>query len=58
MWLDGISVALLRKRSIVGVGFEFSCTEVMPSVAGRLLLVPTDQDVELSAPFLAPCLPA
>jgi hypothetical protein len=40
----------------VGAGFEVSYAQAMPSVAHSLLL-PADQDVEISAPSPAPCLP-
>ena len=40
----------------MGVGFEVSCAEAMPSVAQSPLLL-TIQDVELSAPSPEPCLP-
>ena len=42
----------------MGVGFEVSDAQATPSVAHSLLLLEVDQDVELSVPFLAPCLPA
>jgi hypothetical protein len=38
--------------------FEVSDAQAMPSVAHSLLLLPADKDVELSAPFPAPYLPA
>jgi hypothetical protein len=41
----------------VGAGFEVSDTQAGPSVAHSLLLLPVDQDVELSAPSPVPCLP-
>jgi len=40
-----------------GTGLEASYAHSMPSVAHRLLLLSVDQDVELSAPSLAPSLP-
>ena len=40
----------------VGVGFEIYHAQTMPSEA-HLSLLPIDQDVELSAPSPAPCLP-
>jgi hypothetical protein len=44
----------------MGVGFEVSYAQAKPSVAHKLLLLPSDQDVELSAPSPAPhsCLDA
>ena len=41
----------------MGVSFEVSYAQAMPSMAYSLLLLPADQDVELLAPP-APCLPA
>jgi hypothetical protein len=38
--------------------FEVSYAQATPSVADSLLLLPADQDVELSVPFPAPCLSA
>jgi hypothetical protein len=46
-----------RKCVTVGVGFEVSYAQAMTTVTHSLLLLPADQDVELSAPSLAPCLP-
>ena len=40
----------------MGTAFEVSYAQAMPSVAHSLLLLPVDQDVELSAPFPALCL--
>lgn len=40
------------------VSFNILYAQAMPSVAQNLLLVPADEDVELSCPFPAPCLPA
>ena len=40
------------------VGFEVSYAQAKPSVAHYLFLGDTGQDTELSAPSLAPCLPA
>jgi hypothetical protein len=37
-------------------GFEVLNVQAMPSEVHSLLLLPVDQDVELSAPFPAPCL--
>jgi hypothetical protein len=42
--------------SLVEVGFEISYAQATLSVAHNLLLQPSDEDVELSAPP-APCLP-
>ena len=39
-------------------GFEVLYAQAIPSLAHSLLLLPADQDVELSAPSPAPCLPA
>ena len=39
------------------MGFEVLYAQAMPSVAHSLLLLPVDQDVELSAPSLVPSLP-
>ena len=63
--LDGyglivVGVALLewvwlcwRKCITVEVAFEVIHAQALPSVAHSLLLLPSDQDVELSAPPLA-----
>lgn len=40
------------------VGFEVSCGQATLSVAHSLFLLPEEQDVELSAPFLTPTPPA
>jgi hypothetical protein len=40
------------------VGFGVSYAQAIPSVAHSFLLMPVDQDVELSALSPAPCLPA
>ena len=57
-----VGVALLeqvwscwRKCVTVGVGFEVSYAEAMPSVAQSPIA--EDQDAELSAPSPVPCLP-
>ena len=50
-------MTLLEKCVTVGVGFEVSYAEAVPSVAHSLLLLPGDQDVELLA-LLASCQPA
>lgn len=47
-----------RKCIIMEVSFNILYAQAMPSVAQNLLLVPADEDVELSCPFPAPCLPA
>ena len=39
-------------------GFEVSYVQAMPSVAHSFLLLPVDQDAELSAPLPAANLPA
>ena len=39
----------------MALGFEISSAQAMSSVAHSLLLLPSDQDVELSAPSLPPC---
>ena len=49
-------VALLEKCVTVGVGFEVSYVQVMPSVTCGPLLLLVDCYVELSAPSPAPCL--
>ena len=49
-------VALLEEVCHWGAGFEVSEAQARPSII--LFLLPVDQDVELSAPSLAPCLPA
>jgi hypothetical protein len=41
----------------VEVGFEVSYTQATLSVVHSLLLLSANQDVELSAPSPAPCLP-
>ena len=43
--------------STVRVGFEVSYAQAMPNDKVHFLL-PADQDVELSAPSPAPCMPA
>jgi hypothetical protein len=48
---------LVRGSDTTGVGFEISYVQASPSVAHSLLL-PSDQDVELSAPSPAPYLSA
>jgi hypothetical protein len=53
----GVGVVLLEKVVTVGVGFEVSCAQAMPSVTHSLLFLPLGQDAELSAPSTAPCLP-
>jgi hypothetical protein len=40
------------------VGFEVIHAQAMHGVVHSLPLLPADQDVELSVPSLAPCLPA
>jgi hypothetical protein len=55
--LVGVGVALLVKCVTVGAGCEASCAQAILSVAHSFLLLPGDQDVELSAP-VGPCLPA
>jgi hypothetical protein len=42
----------------MGMGFKVSYAHIMPSMAQSSLLLPEDQDVELSGPSLSPCLPA
>jgi hypothetical protein len=42
----------------MGTGFEALCVQAVPRVAHNLLLLPLDQDAELSAPSPASCLPA
>jgi hypothetical protein len=42
----------------VEADYEGSFAQIMPSVAFSLLLLPVDQDGDLSAPSSAPCLPA
>ena len=53
----GVGVVLLEEVCHCRVGFEVSYAQTMPSVAHSLLFLPTSQDVELSDPSLAPCLP-
>lgn len=50
-------MALLEEVRHCGVGFEVSYVQVRPDVGYSSLLLPTDQDVELSAPSPEPCLP-
>lgn len=40
----------------MGMDFEVSYVQSMPSVARTLLLLSADQNVELTAPSPAPCL--
>ena len=42
----------------MGVAFEVSYAQATPNRAHTVLLLPVAQVVELSAPSLAPCLPA
>ena len=56
--LVGVSVALLEEVCHHGVVFEISFDQAMSSVTHNLLLLPADQDVELSSPSSASCLPA
>ena len=58
------SVALLHGCGLVGgsvllyvLDFEVLYAQAMLSVVHSLVLLPVDQDVELSAPSPAPCLP-
>jgi hypothetical protein len=51
-------MALLEKVYHLGAGFESFSAQAMPSVAHSLILLPADEDVELSVPSPAPCLPA
>lgn len=54
--LVGVGVALLEEVYHWGwVGFEVSDSQARPN-GSLLFLLPTNLDVELSAPFLAPCL--
>ena len=46
-----------RKGVAVEAGFEVSYVQATPRV-GYNLLLPADQDAELSTPSPAPCLPA
>lgn len=39
-------------------GFEVSYAQAIPSVDTDYFLLPADQEIELSAPSPAPCLPA
>ena len=54
----------IRRCGLVGgsvtveEGFEVIYTQAMPSVIDSLLMLPVDQDVEISALSPAPCLPA
>lgn len=54
----GVGVVFWRKCVTVGTGFGVSYVQATPSVVHSLLLLPVDQDVDLSAPFLVPCLAA
>ena len=56
--LVGIGIAFWRKDVTVGAGIEFSYAEATPTVEHILLLLPVNQDVELSSPSPVPCLPA
>jgi hypothetical protein len=47
---------MLEKVCHCGVGFEISHIQAMPNVEHSPLLLPLDQDEELSAPSPAPCL--
>ena len=53
----GVGWLCWRKCIILGVGFEVSYAQAPGRVAHSLLLLPVDQNVELSAPSLVPCLP-
>jgi hypothetical protein len=53
----GVGVALLEEVCHCGMGFEVSYAQAILSVVYSLLLLPSDQDVDLSAPSPAPCLP-
>ena len=52
--LAGVGVTLLEEVC----HFVVSYVQATCHVAHNLSLLPSDQDVKLSAPFLAPCLPA
>ena len=54
--LVGVGVALSEDVCHYGAGFEGSYAQVKPTVFPSLLLLPVDQDVQLSAPYPAPCL--
>ena len=51
-------MTLLEEVCYCKAGCEVSYTQVMPSAAHSLLLLPTDQVVEIPASSPAPCLPA
>ena len=51
-----VTLALLKEVCHYGAGFEVSYAQARPSAAHSLLLLPADQDVELSTPFSAPFL--
>ena len=55
--MEPCSVVFIGRSMSGGVGFEVSEAQARPS-AHFLFLLPTDPDVELSAPSPAPCLPA
>ena len=48
--LAGVGVVLLKEVCHLGVGIEVLYAQTTPSVAHSPLLLPVDQDVELSAP--------
>ena len=48
---------LLEEVCHCGLGFEVLSIQAMPSVACSFFLLTADQDVELSAPSPATCLP-
>lgn len=50
--LGGVGVALVE------AGFEVTCVQGRLSVVHVLVMLPTDQDVEISVPSPAPCKPA
>ena len=52
-----LCIALLEEVCQSGGVLGVSYAQVMPSVTHSPLLLPVDQDVELSAPSLTPCLP-
>lgn len=56
--LVGVGVTLLEEPCHCGESFEFSYIQVMPSGAHSLYFLSVDQDIELSVPSPAPCLPA
>ena len=53
-----VGVAFLKKCIIMGMIFEVSHAQAMPMVVQSLLMLSTDQDVELLAPPPPACLPS